>query len=236
MAWAFGPQHRRPRRRCFALCGTPTRGRRCGRGRPRHQLKLRQLPTPSRWHKGSASSPNRECALQRNSHSFAGSAEVALPRRKQRRRVMGQFARGGGRDSIGSGDGDCAPPRRVGPGSLPRASHRTGRKPPARTRPPCPFVFLRSKICYPLLSSAPRGYALRFRYGCRHRLRLAPFIQLVAAHAGHSRGGRPARWDDLRSACCEVEQGTLTRGQRCGRDARATGSPAAGDSPTARIS
>ena len=41
VAWASGPQRRRPRRRSFALCGTATRGRRCGRGRPRHQLKLR---------------------------------------------------------------------------------------------------------------------------------------------------------------------------------------------------
>src|SRR5882757_2747808 len=28
---------------------------------------------------------------------------------------------------------------------------------------------------------------LAFRYGCRHRLRLAPFIQLDSAHAGHTR-------------------------------------------------
>src|ERR1700692_3746249 len=27
---------------------------------------------------------------------------------------------------------------------------------------------------------------LAFRYGCRHRLRLAPFIQLDSAHAGHT--------------------------------------------------
>jgi len=69
--WASGPlgrppvgllPHRRPL----------TRGHRRGRGRPRHQLKLRQLPTLSRWRKGSASSPNRECTLQRNSHPFAG--------------------------------------------------------------------------------------------------------------------------------------------------------------------
>ena len=32
----------------------------------------------------------------------------------------------------------------------------------ARTRPHCQFVFLRSKICYALLSASPRGYALRF--------------------------------------------------------------------------
>ena len=29
----------------------------------------------------------------------------------------------------------------------------------------------------------------RFRYGCRHRLRLAPFIQLDSAHAGHTGAG-----------------------------------------------
>src|SRR5580704_16684726 len=28
---------------------------------------------------------------------------------------------------------------------------------------------------------------LAFRYGCGHRLRLAPFIQLDSAHAGHTR-------------------------------------------------
>jgi hypothetical protein len=32
----------------------------------------------------------------------------------------------------------------------------------ARTRPRCQFVFLRSKVCYALLSASPRGYALRF--------------------------------------------------------------------------
>jgi len=32
----------------------------------------------------------------------------------------------------------------------------------ARIRPLCQFVFLRSKVCYPLLSASPRGYALRF--------------------------------------------------------------------------
>ncbi len=30
---------------------------------------------------------------------------------------------------------------------------------------------------------------LAFRYGCRHRLRLAPFIQLDSAHAGHTGTG-----------------------------------------------
>ena len=29
-------------------------------------------------------------------------------------------------------------------------------------RPHCQFVFLRSKVCYALLSASPRGYALRF--------------------------------------------------------------------------
>jgi hypothetical protein len=32
----------------------------------------------------------------------------------------------------------------------------------ARTRPHCQFVFLRSKVCYALLSASPRAYALRF--------------------------------------------------------------------------
>jgi hypothetical protein len=32
----------------------------------------------------------------------------------------------------------------------------------ARARPLCRFVFLRSRVCYPLLSASPRGYALRF--------------------------------------------------------------------------
>ena len=32
----------------------------------------------------------------------------------------------------------------------------------ARTRPRCQFVFLRSRVCYALLSASPRGYALRF--------------------------------------------------------------------------
>src|SRR5208283_1536592 len=38
-------------------------------------------------------------------------------------------------------------------------------------------------------SASPRGYALRFGYGCRHRPRLAPFIQLDSAHAGHTTCG-----------------------------------------------
>jgi hypothetical protein len=32
----------------------------------------------------------------------------------------------------------------------------------ARIRPHCQFVFLRSRVCYALLSASPRGYALRF--------------------------------------------------------------------------
>ena len=28
--------------------------------------------------------------------------------------------------------------------------------------PHCQFVFLRSGVCYPILSASPRGYALRF--------------------------------------------------------------------------
>ena len=34
---------------------------------------------------------------------------------------------------------------------------------------------------------------LAFRYGCRHRLRLAPFIQRDSAHAGHTGAGALAR-------------------------------------------
>src|SRR5450631_4337694 len=37
---------------------------------------------------------------------------------------------------------------------------------------------------------------LAFRYGCRHRLRLAPFIQLDSAHAGHT---------GVRTLACSVE-------------------------------
>jgi hypothetical protein len=32
----------------------------------------------------------------------------------------------------------------------------------ARIRPPCRFLFVRSEVCYALLSASPRGYALRF--------------------------------------------------------------------------
>jgi hypothetical protein len=32
----------------------------------------------------------------------------------------------------------------------------------ARIQPHCQLVFLRSRICYALLSASPRGYALRF--------------------------------------------------------------------------
>ena len=32
----------------------------------------------------------------------------------------------------------------------------------ARARPHCRFVFLRSRVCYALLSASPYGYALRF--------------------------------------------------------------------------
>jgi hypothetical protein len=66
-----------------------------------------------------------------------------------------------------------------------------------RCRPRCQFVFLRSRVCYPLLSASPRGYALRFRYGYRHRLRLAPFIQQDSAHAGHTGAG----WNPWVESC-----------------------------------
>ena len=33
---------------------------------------------------------------------------------------------------------------------------------PPAPRPHCQFVYLRSKVCSPLLSASPRGYALRF--------------------------------------------------------------------------
>ena len=60
--------------------------------------------------------------------------------------------------------------------------------------PPAPGLPVRSCSCgrrfaIRFFQLLPRGYALRFRYGCRHRLRLAPFIQLVAAHAGHTGAG-----------------------------------------------
>jgi len=32
----------------------------------------------------------------------------------------------------------------------------------ARIQPHCQFVFLRSRVCYTLLSTSPRGYVLRF--------------------------------------------------------------------------
>src|SRR5712672_858835 len=42
---------------------------------------------------------------------------------------------------------------------------------------------------------------LAFRYGCRHRLRLAPLIQLDSAHAGHTpeRSGGPALQTSVRT-------------------------------------
>src|SRR5208282_5930586 len=61
----------------------------------------------------------------------------------------------------------------------------------ARIRPHCQFVFLRSKVCLPLLSASPRGYALRFGYAYPHRLRRAPLSPLDTAHAGHTRTGVP---------------------------------------------
>jgi hypothetical protein len=38
---------------------------------------------------------------------------------------------------------------------------------------------------------------LAVRYGCHHRLRLAPFIQLDSAHAGHTGAGVPGDVDQL---------------------------------------
>ncbi len=39
--------------------------------------------------------------------------------------------------------------------------------------------------------SFPSRFGLAFRYGCLHRPRLAPFIQLDSAHAGHTPCARP---------------------------------------------
>jgi hypothetical protein len=61
-----------------------------------------------------------------------------------------------------------------------------------RTRPHCLFVFLRSCLCYTLLSGWPHGFLLAFRYGCRYSFRLPPFRQQVLAHAGHTRAHRDA--------------------------------------------
>src|SRR5882762_5475811 len=48
-------------------------------------------------------------------------------------------------------------------------------------------------FCVPTVESLLRAsfsftsrLRLAFHYGCRHRLRLAPFIQLDSAHAGHT--------------------------------------------------
>src|SRR5450759_2194446 len=41
---------------------------------------------------------------------------------------------------------------------------------------------------------------LAFRYGCRHRLRLAPFIQQDSAHAGHTGAGFSRHWASARPA------------------------------------
>ena len=48
--------------------------------------------------------------------------------------------------------------------------------------PPAPGLTARScsygrGFAFRFFQLSPRGYALRFGYGCRHRLRLAPFIQ-----------------------------------------------------------
>src|ERR1039457_6773882 len=48
---------------------------------------------------------------------------------------------------------------------------------------------------------SPRGCALRFGYGCRHRPRLAPFIQLDSAHAGHTPQPPFRRPSRLKAGC-----------------------------------
>ena len=47
-------------------------------------------------------------------------------------------------------------------------------------------VFLQSRVCLPL----PSALALRFGYGCHHRLRKARFNFIESAHAGHTGAGR----------------------------------------------
>jgi hypothetical protein len=63
----------------------------------------------------------------------------------------------------------------------------------ARTRPHCRFVFLQSRVCSPLSSASPHGYALRSRYAYLHRLRRVPPNPIDTAHTGHTRAGVPAR-------------------------------------------
>src|ERR1700689_1957662 len=64
----------------------------------------------------------------------------------------------------------CQPARRPDPASL---SIRV------------PTVY---RLLHPVFSFTSR-LRLAFRYGCRHRLRLAPFIQRDSAHAGHTGAG-----------------------------------------------
>jgi len=56
----------------------------------------------------------------------------------------------------------------------------------ARIRPRCLFVFLRSRLCYTLLSGWPRGFPLAFHYSSRHSFWSPLFRWLVLAHAGHT--------------------------------------------------
>ena len=57
---------------------------------------------------------------------------------------------------------------------------------PPASWPHCRFVFLRSRVCFPLLSTSPHGLRLAVRYGYPPRSRLAPFIQQDSDHAGHT--------------------------------------------------
>ena len=82
----------------------------------------------------------------------------------------------------------------------------------ARTRPHSQFVFLWSRVCYALLSASPRCLRLALRYGCRHRPRLAPFIQLDSAHAGHTRRGTPS------SRCPKRDEGPMRQPHEMLRD------------------
>src|SRR5712692_3790133 len=79
------------------------------------------------------------------------------------------------------------------------------------------------------LLSASFSFASRLRlavrYSCRHRLRLAPFIQRDSAHAGHTgadplvRGRRPRRpWSAARTVILISEE-------RVQGDPRGTGGP-----------
>jgi hypothetical protein len=62
---------------------------------------------------------------------------------------------------------------------------------------------------------------LAVRYGCRHRPRLAPFIQLDSAHAGHT---------DLHGQACRVQ---LMYGVRCLTVIRVTCASCSGERPAA---